>query len=116
MLAVLVLLAFYCWIGLTLLFKKLYWPLLLLVMVIYATTFMLGRKFSKIFFALSMIKYIRGKNGRISLMEFREFINKALRGKKTAPEIQTFSDQLLTLLENERIITVSNGTIFLTAP
>ena len=114
MLAVLVLLAFYCWIAIKLLINKWYWPLLLLALVIYATTFVIGRKFSRIFFALSLIKYIRGKNGRISITEFQEFINKGLRGKKTASEISAFSDELITVLENEQVITVSGETVFLT--
>ena len=116
MLAVLLLLAFYCWIAVTLLLKKWYWPLLLLALVIYGTTFVIGRKCSRIFFALSLIKYIRGKNGRISTAQFREFINKGMRGKKAAPEISVFSDELLSILENEGIITVSGEIVFLTVP
>lgn len=116
MIAVLLLLIFYCWVAVMLLINKWYWPLILLVLVIYASTFVIGRKFSRIFFALSLIKYIRGKNGRISLTEFQEFINKGLRGKKTASEISSFSNELITILENEQVITVSGETVFLTTP
>ncbi len=96
--------------------QKLYYATLLIFVLLYFATFLLGRKFSKIFFVLSTLRLLRKKQGILSLTEYNTFIDKLLGNRRTLTMKEELKEEILQTLERENEIAIQDDKIVLLTP
>ncbi len=96
--------------------QKLYYATLLIFVLLYFSTFLLGRKFSKIFFVLSTLRFLRKKQGILSLTEYSTFIDKLLGNRRTLTMKEELKEEILQTLERENEIAIQDDKIVLLTP
>jgi len=74
---------------------------------------MLGKRFARIFFVLSVLRLLRKNGGTITQNELDVFLKKALAGRRTAAEIEDLKNDILTTLQGEKTVVISEETIVL---
>jgi len=74
---------------------------------------MLGKRFARIFFILSVLRLLRKNDGCISLHELDIFLGKNLAGRRSPSEILELKNDMLTQLLNEKAIIISENSIVL---
>lgn len=96
--------------------QKLYYATLLIFVLLYFATFLLGRKFSKIFFVLSTLRLLRKKQGILSLADYNTFIDKLLGNRRTQTTKEELKEEILQTLERENEIAIQDENIVLLTP
>jgi len=91
--------------------EKKYFIIAVLCILLYLTTFLIGRRFSAIFFTLSTLKFIRKNNGVVSTGSYFVFIQSLVRsGKKNH---QIIGDEILQKLLDENVVELRDDNIYL---
>ncbi len=93
--------------------EKRYFFVAALFILLYLTTFIIGRKFSTIFLLLSTLKFIRQNNGVVSVDSYRAFIQSTIRKKTKSENGQNIDDVILQKLQSENIVELTDDTIYL---
>ncbi len=96
--------------------QKMYYATLLIFVLLYFATFLLGRKFSKIFFVLSTLRLLRKKQGILSLADYNTFIDKLLGNRRTQTTKEELKEEILQTLERENEIAIQDENIVLLTP
>ena len=86
---------------------------LVLFIVLYMCTYMLGKRFSRIFFVLSVLRLLRKNGGSLSLDELDEFLGKTLAGRKDAAAISELKNDILTTLLAEKAVGIEENVLVL---
>ena len=89
---------------------------LLLFLALFMVTFKLGKRFSKVFFILSTLKFLKMNNGVVSIDKFDGYIDSILGGRKGYSEKSKLKLEILNTLEEDGAIEMKEDTIVLTAP
>ncbi len=104
LLLVTVLLILYSW-AIVFSFNRTYYILtVFLCVLLYFTTFQLGKKLSHVFFTLSFLQYMKKKNGVVNKNECTTFIEKRGGTRLSDQEIHVLAATILATLVKERII------------
>ena len=114
LLTVFLLIIAFCVGSVVLLSRGSYLLTLLLLGTLYGTTFILGKKFSHIFFTLSFLRMLRTSNGVVSMQRYEQFISTSLARRKNHAAANRLKKNVLQQLEREGIISISQeGDIIL---
>ncbi len=98
-------------------FNRTYYILsVFLCVLLYFTTFQLGKKLSRVFFTLSFLQYMKKKNGVVNNNECATFIQNKGGTRLSDQEIHILAATILTTLVKERIIELHGDTYTLTSP
>ncbi len=84
-----------------------------LLVMLYLTTFRLGKRFSKIFLTLSFLRLLKQHNGVVSVEKYEAFIEKTMAGRRNREDKKKIASEILELLVNEKTVTVKNASILL---
>lgn len=103
----------FCVVSLYLISRGSYILTALLFIVLYLCTYMLGKRFARIFFILSVLRLLRKNDGSISLHELDIFLGKNLAGRRSPSEILELKNDMLTQLLNEKAVVISENSIVL---
>jgi len=79
-----------------------------LAALLYGSTFLLGRKFKKVFFLLSTIKLIKDSGGVTSVYVVRNHIE---RGSKSGEDL---TEEIIKLLLSENVVELQDDQLLLT--
>lgn len=102
LLLVVVLLCLFSAAAVSLLLRERYFLAGSLLLLLYLLTFAIGKKFKKIFFVLSVIKYLKSKGGVVTHSACQAFLIGAMKGTKT--ECQELAEEILATLVREGIV------------
>lgn len=80
---------------------------ILLAALLYGTTFLLGKKLKKVFFTLSVIKFIKNANGVTSTSAIHTHLIRASGSDSTT------ADEILALLAKEKIVEIRGKSVLL---
>ena len=116
LLIVIVLLALFCSASVYFLTKGHYLATVCLLAILYLTTFLLGKKFSKIFFVLSFLRLLRKNNGVMLTVKYEAFIRQAVGNRKSSKEKSQLQHEILECLQKEGVVKISDNSIFLLSP
>lgn len=113
LLAVFTVICIFCFASVYLLLKAQYFATVCILGFLYISTFLLGKKFSKIFFVLSFLRLLRKNNGVMLLDSCEAFIRDSIGSRKSYDEILDLQHEILDKLQKEKIINISGDTILL---
>lgn len=116
LLFVLALLILFCTAAVYLLWRGHYVLTAGLLAVLYLTTYILGRKFARIFFVLSILRLLRQNNGSMSYERYEDFINNALGTRKKPDRKNQLKKEVLENLQKEGIVSFDGENIVLLSP
>ena len=102
------------WLAWYLLSLKEYVWLSIVAIALYGGMFWCGKKMAKVFFALSLIKFIRKQNGVVSEELCYQFFSTML-SKKTSDELQEICEDVLVTLEDNEVILRQQNMVTLIA-
>lgn len=91
-----------------------YTVMVLLLVALYITTFVLGKKLRKAFFILSLLKFLRNNNGSASIANCEGFILARIKHSTTNNETASFSKEIIDQLVNEKLVEQSGESLVLT--
>ena len=103
----------FCALSLYLILHGSYILAAMLFAVLYLCTYMLGKRFARIFCVLSVLRLLRKNSGTITQNELDVFLKKSLAGRRTATEIEDLKNDILTTLQGEGAVVISDETIVL---
>lgn len=103
-----------CAIAATLLFNKgHYVAMVMLCILLYGVTFLVGKNMRKVFFVLSLINFIKRRNGIVSMDGCKEFVQKMLPTGLSQDTKELFTDEIIVLLEKEKVVEVTGDNLIL---
>ena len=113
LLLVLTLLVMFCAAALFCLLHGHYLAAGALLILLYGCTYMLGKRFARIFFVLSVLRLLRKNEGSISRKHFDLFMEKSLGHRRSPEQKETMKADILDLLRSENCITVADDALIL---
>ncbi|HKJ65281.1 MAG TPA: hypothetical protein VJ969_07765 [Desulfopila sp.] len=113
LLLVLLLLVFFCAAALYCLMNGRYLATGVLLILLYGCTYLLGKRFARIFFVLSVLRLLRQREGLISCDHFDSFMEKSLGNRRTSEQKRKMKEDIVDVLTAEQLISVVDGTIVL---
>lgn len=102
------------WLALQLLNGKQYLLLALLAVALYGAMFFCGRKMAKVFYLLSMLKFLKTKGGLAAKSDCKTFLSGALP-KKSSDEIFSLLEEVLNSLVENDLAVIDGDNIVLTS-
>ncbi len=102
------------WLALILLDGKQYLYLTLLAAALYGAMFFCGRKMAKVFYLLSLLKFLRTKGGLATRSDCKTFLSGALP-TKSSDEILVILDEVLTSLVGNDMAAIDGENVVLTS-
>jgi hypothetical protein len=85
----------------------------MLFFALYGCTYLLGKRFSRIFFVLSFLRALRKNGGSLTQHELDLFLEKYLAGRRSPAEVLALKDDILNTLLVEKAIVIAEDTIVL---
>jgi hypothetical protein len=115
-LLVLLLLVVFCIAAVSLVYRGDYLAAGLLLVLLYLTTYLLGKRFAKIFFVLSFLKLLKQKNGVFSRNEFELYVEKSVGSRRSPEKAEALKHEILQTMTAEKLISIEGDTILLLVP
>lgn len=81
-----------------------YLLMVLLCAVLYLATYGLGKKLRRVFFVLSLIKFIKDRNGSVPVAACRDFVENSMKPGTASEEKEKLSEETITLLIKEEVV------------
>ncbi len=116
LLLVLILLGLFTWTIVLTLTQHHYLLALILAVILYLATFQLGKRLSQVFFTLSFLQHMKKCNGVVRRDACGTFIAKSIGKRRSAQEIDTLTESILSTLQKENIIVIQDDRIVLVSP
>lgn len=113
MLGVTMLIFMVCTAAVYLVYQGKYLFTILLLGVLYITTYQLGKRFTKIFFLLFFIRTLRKRGGTMAIDEYTQFIQQSLGKRRNDSQRLQLQKEILEDLEKEGIVSVVDENIYL---
>lgn len=85
----------------------------LLFIALYGCTYLLGKRFSRIFFVLSFLRALRKNGGSLTQHELDLFLEQYLAGRRSHAEVLELKDDILNTLLDEKAIVIADNSIVL---
>ena len=89
---------------------------LLMVLILYLSSYYLGKKLSHIFFMLAIIRHLKNNGGRASTNNLLNLLKKSRKDKMAEAEQSRHLTHLLTRLKEERVVEFHNGEWIIIEP
>lgn len=86
----------------------------IVALLLYASTFALGKRLRKVFFVLSLLKFLRKNNGSASLPACQQFIGNSLSSRCDEQERLRLSHDVISILKKEKLVEEVDTFIILT--
>lgn len=91
-----------------------YIPVIIIFLLLYPTTYYLGRKMTKVFLLLACLKYIKKNNGLITKDQYEDFLRGCARKGHAAVNIEVYLKEIIATLESEELVEIEGDSIILT--
>lgn len=91
-----------------------YLLMVLLCALLYLSTYSIGKKLRRVFFVLSLIKFIKNRNGSVSMTGCEDFLENTMKLGTEPEKKKRFSKEIITLLIEERIVETIGDHLVLT--
>src|SRR6056297_2409486 len=98
LLLVLCLLVLFCSGSVLLIYRGSYVATAGLLLLLYFTTYLLGKKFAGIFFTLSFLRLLKQKNGVFPREEFELYVEKSIAARRDPEQTEALKHQILQVL------------------